>query len=256
MTAPTFSLVTARSSEDGNLPNCDPTTVRTALISGSFLLRSGFRRILQETSFTLVEECSAVALGALRPVASEIALFIIDTNQPVTRVLEVVRQIRQQYPKARIVALADQFDLGFLQAGHEAGVNGFCLAASEPEVLIASLELVMLGETFVPSAAIRMALEQLCHTHERPHGAGSSLEPVPTDAKGGKLSNREAEILGCLRDGAPNKVIARQLDVTEATVKVHVKSILRKIGAANRTQAAMWANENLRHKDRQPRLKR
>ncbi|MBB4039962.1 two-component system nitrate/nitrite response regulator NarL [Microvirga flocculans] len=60
------------------------------------------------------------------------------------------------------------------------------------------------------------------------------------------MSPREKEILQSLMGGDANKVIARKLDVTEATVKVHVKSILRKIGAANRTQAAMWANENLR----------
>ena len=59
------------------------------------------------------------------------------------------------------------------------------------------------------------------------------------------LSNREAEILQCLMQGAPNKIIARQLDVAEATVKVHVKAILRKIQVANRTQAAMWAVEHL-----------
>ena len=45
----------------------------------------------------------------------------------------------------------------------------------------------------------------------------------------------------CLRDGAPNKVIARKLNLSEATVKVHVKAILKKIGASNRTQAALWA---------------
>ena len=59
------------------------------------------------------------------------------------------------------------------------------------------------------------------------------------------LSNREAEILHCLMQGAPNKIIARQLDVAEATVKVHVKAILRRISVANRTQAAMWAVEHL-----------
>jgi two-component system, NarL family, nitrate/nitrite response regulator NarL len=48
-----------------------------------------------------------------------------------------------------------------------------------------------------------------------------------------------------LREGAPNKLIARKLDITEATIKVHVKAILRKIGAANRTQAAMWASQRL-----------
>ena len=59
------------------------------------------------------------------------------------------------------------------------------------------------------------------------------------------LSSREAEILQCLMQGAPNKVIARKLDVAEATVKVHIKAILRKIRVANRTQAAMWAVNHL-----------
>jgi two-component system, NarL family, nitrate/nitrite response regulator NarL len=62
---------------------------------------------------------------------------------------------------------------------------------------------------------------------------------------GCKLSTRETQILNCLRQGAPNKAIARRLDVAEATVKVHIKAILRKIGVANRTQAAMWATTHL-----------
>jgi two-component system nitrate/nitrite response regulator NarL len=60
-----------------------------------------------------------------------------------------------------------------------------------------------------------------------------------------KLSPREIQILNCLKEGAPNKAIARKLDITEATIKVHVKAILRKIGASNRTQAAMWASKRL-----------
>ena len=63
------------------------------------------------------------------------------------------------------------------------------------------------------------------------------------------ITTREAEILRCLVDGAPNKMIARKLDVAEATVKVHVKAILRKIGVANRTQAAMWASQHLGHEE-------
>ena len=61
---------------------------------------------------------------------------------------------------------------------------------------------------------------------------------------GAHLSGRELEILRHLANGEPNKVIANDLDITEATVKVHVKGILRKIGAANRTQAAIWAIHN------------
>ena len=57
----------------------------------------------------------------------------------------------------------------------------------------------------------------------------------------GKLSNREAEILVFLKEGAPNKVIARSLNLSEATIKVHIKAILKKAGVRNRTQAALWA---------------
>jgi two-component system nitrate/nitrite response regulator NarL len=60
------------------------------------------------------------------------------------------------------------------------------------------------------------------------------------------LSARETVILRCLMQGDSNKLIARRFDITEATVKVHVKAILRKIHAKNRTQAAIWAASNLR----------
>nr|WP_256439492.1 LuxR C-terminal-related transcriptional regulator [Microvirga sp. HBU67558] len=66
------------------------------------------------------------------------------------------------------------------------------------------------------------------------------------DPKVQKLSPRETVILQSLMGGDPNKVIARKLEITEATIKVHVKAILRKIGVANRTQAAMWATGNLK----------
>jgi len=62
-----------------------------------------------------------------------------------------------------------------------------------------------------------------------------------SDLRSHSLSSRECEILRCLMEGAPNKLIARQFGLTEATVKVHVKAILRKTGMKNRTQAAMWA---------------
>lgn len=80
--------------------------------------------------------------------------------------------------------------------------------------------------------------------------APSTSEHSAPDPRVEKLSPRETVILQSLMGGEANKVIARKLEITEAMIKVHVKSILRKIGAANRTQAAMWANENLRPADR------
>jgi two-component system nitrate/nitrite response regulator NarL len=171
-------------------------------------------------------------------------LVIIEATQNIGRVLKIVRQVRDRSPETQIVALADQFDLGFVRTAHEAGVNGFCLTASSREVLIKSLELVMHGETVLPSAVFHSLTAGAASNQDQSlqdNTAGASL----SDLEACKLSAREREILGCLTKGEPNKVIARRLEITEATIKVHVKAILRKIGATNRTQAAMWASQRL-----------
>lgn len=107
-------------------------------------------------------------------------------------------------------------------------------------MFIKSLELVMLGEAVLPAIIVlpspRMDSPNTCR---EPMGDTHRAQvDSPT------LSNREVEVLACLRDGAPNKVIARKLSLSEATVKVHVKTILKKIGVCNRTQAALWATRH------------
>jgi two-component system nitrate/nitrite response regulator NarL len=177
--------------------------------------------------------------------------MIIEASQNTGRVLDVIKEVRAQSPETRIVALADQFDLSFVRVALEAGVNGFWLTASSPEVLINSLELVMLGERVLPFEVIRSLIDAAPRKQSQPLQDNTS-EPKLSDLKDCKLSMREAEILGCLTKGEPNKVIARRLDITEATIKVHVKAILRKIGASNRTQAAMWASQRLPQHGRAP----
>jgi two-component system, NarL family, nitrate/nitrite response regulator NarL len=241
MTAQTLTLVNHRSSEPG--PGLTPA-IPTALICDNPVLHSGLQHILWESAFALSEAAFAAGSGRLKPVASPPALVIIEAKQSASHLVEVARQAREQFPEARIVVLADQFDLSFVRLGHEAGVDGFCLAASAPEVLIKSFELVMLGETVMPSAVLRSIMDEAAQHRNQPL-QGNSAEPKLSELTTCKLSAREAQILNCLREGAPNKVIARKLDITEATIKVHVKAILRKIGATNRTQAAMWASQRL-----------
>jgi len=107
---------------------------------------------------------------------------------------------------------------------------------------VKSLDLVMLGEVIFPGAILDLLRQQ----EARPEpGQETSFSEEPQEAcppaKG--LSVRETVILRCLMDGDSNKIIARKFDITEATVKVHVKAILRKIQAKNRTQAAIWAGQ-------------
>lgn len=248
MSTQTLTLVHSRSSQaDSDLKSLTPA-FSTALICGNALLRSGLRQILSGTPFVIAEAASDTRLQGPQQVAPGPALAIVDANKNTGRVLEAVKQAKEQFPQARIVVLADQFDLGFVQRAHAAGVNGFCLTATAPEVMAKSLELVMLGETVVPAAVLRSFVGGAPESQEQSLPDSIMAEAKLSELKACKLSPREAEILGCLREGAPNKLIARKLDITEATIKVHVKAILRKIGATNRTQAAMWASQRLPRK--------
>lgn len=205
--------------------------VTTGLLCEKPLVRAGLTYLLAGTAFTVVEAPHA-----------EPSLHLIDAADTSEQVLDTVRSIKSEHPLSKVALLGSEFDPDFVLAASAAGVDGFCSTTSRREVLIKSLELIMLGEKMIPGALVHALLSQ----------APKALSPVAGtpgphshDAKVSSLSPRERVILQAIMGGDPNKVIARKLDVAEATVKVHVKAILRKVGAANRTQAAMWAAGHL-----------
>lgn len=223
------------------------STIPIALLCENTLLCTGLRHILSGTPFVVSELGSGTGATLVSKEAQEPALCLIEANQDTEQVADAVRQAKERFPRARVVGLADQLDLRCVRLVLDAGVDGFCLTGSTREVLIKSLELVMLGETILPTVVIRAVLDRLTQ-NPQPVIEGSAAIPDSIDPRVQKLSNREVEVLDCLRDGSSNKIIARKLDISEATIKVHVKAVLRKIGAANRTQAAMWAAAHLRRK--------
>jgi two-component system nitrate/nitrite response regulator NarL len=219
--------------------------VTTSLICDNTLLRSGLQRVLSGTPFVVAEEGPAANPGSVRKTAQEPTLIILAVSQLSSCTPEMVRQAKERHAAARIVLLADQFDLAFVTQARQAGVDSFCLTSSSREVLITSLELLMLGERVLPGAVVCSILDSLAISPEPEPASKAADEPKTHDPGAQRLSAREAEILSSLMDGEPNKIIARKLHVAEATVKVHIKAILRKIGVANRTQAAMWAKGHL-----------
>jgi two-component system nitrate/nitrite response regulator NarL len=208
----------------------------TLLLCKSSLVRAGLRRILAGTRFTVWDETatSSAPWPALHDGLP--FLCIVDESPSLDELPALVAHLKTQYPSARVVLLYTSLEPKALMRAYGAGLSGICSTATRPEALLKALELVMLGESFIPSAVILDGLE----TRSCGHQTRSTLSAKPRN-----LSNREAEILHCLMQGASNKVIARKLDVMESTVKVHLKAILRKIGAANRTQAAIWATGHL-----------
>jgi two-component system, NarL family, nitrate/nitrite response regulator NarL len=243
MTARTLTLVPdCGSNTDSSSCRLTPA-IPTALICDNSLLRSGLQRTLSGSPFVIAEAASVAGSRRFQRLVPDIALVLIEASQNAGRVLEIVRQVRGKAPEARIVVLADQYDNDFIGLGHEAGVDGFCLAASGSGILIKSLELVMLGESVLPFEVLRSIMGRTPQVCTQP--LQNTVEPKLSDLNTFKLSVKEVQVLNYVRDGAPNKVIARKLEITEATVKVHVKAILRKIGVSNRTQAAMWASQRL-----------
>jgi two-component system nitrate/nitrite response regulator NarL len=219
--------------------------VPTTLICDNPLLHSGLERILSGTPFALVEDAPATDPRPGSAVPQGFALYILAVSQPSSRTLETVGQVKERHPAARIVLLADHFEPEFVRQGLEAGANGFCFTGSSREVLITSLELVMLGELALPTELVCSMLDAVALSPDSETASEVPDGPKASAPRPSNLSAREAEILGSLMEGSPNKVIARKLHVAEATVKVHIKAILRKIGASNRTQAAMWAKGHL-----------
>jgi two-component system nitrate/nitrite response regulator NarL len=220
----------------------DTSPVPTLLVEPNTLLREGLKRILSETPYHLV--ASAANLDEARrswSPGSEPFLLIIDAVNDYESKCEQIAQLKAEMPNARAVMLVDQYDLKRVLSAFKAGADAYLIKTVSCEVLVKSLDLVMLGEAVFPSAVLN-----LLRDHENGDDESSYEQPEDDQESPPRgLSVRETVILRCLMEGDSNKLIARKFDITEATVKVHVKAILRKIRAKNRTQAAIWAASHL-----------
>jgi two-component system nitrate/nitrite response regulator NarL len=141
--------------------------------------------------------------------------------------------------------VSDRYRLDELALAFRAGVNGYFVDFITSHIFIKSLELVMMGETVFPPAFLSFVLDpESDHVREEVARDDHALLATTEDDLAPRLSPREKSVLRYLVEGESNKSIARKVDIAEATVKVHVKAILRKIRAHNRTQAAIWGMNN------------
>ena len=136
---------------------------------------------------------------------------------------------------ARIAVLADAIADRTLSLSLKAGADAYLNKSMSSESLLRALQLVMLGEVVYPTHVASLLIANA--NSERP-------QPERAQPASNELSKREIQILRCLLAGQSNKAIARNLHITESTVKMHFKNVMRKINAQNRTQAAVWAIQN------------
>jgi two-component system nitrate/nitrite response regulator NarL len=212
-------------------------------LEGESLVREALRLILSKTPFapSHVGEIGyrGETLGAIDP---DLIIMVIG---PSADFVTQIHALRSHHPKARIVVLGEHGRHDRLCLALEAGANGALLTSISPDGLVRALHAVMSDNVLV----IDRSLSQLFAANEG-KGDGNSNRDNGNVNGGRILSSREHAILDRIVLGDSNKHIARHFDIAEATVKSHVKAILRKIGVVNRTQAALWLNQQQAERDR------
>jgi two-component system, NarL family, nitrate/nitrite response regulator NarL len=216
--------------------------ITTLLICRNTILHAGLRHILSDTQFALTDNVFEPTADVSAFAGSEPVLILLFESLSLNEYLEALERLKAQCPSAWVVVLADHLEPNAVVRLYEAGLSGLCSPAMVGSALVKALELVVAGEAFLP-AAVGLALLEQQSRRSRPDA--QAVRTTPAAGLAGWLSDREVRILRYLMQGASNKEIAHWLGLAEATVKVHIKSILRKVQAANRTQAAMWAQKHL-----------
>lgn len=206
--------------------------ISVCVVGRRHLFRAGLSHLLDRERFQIV--LHAASLGDIPDDVRGSTLFIVDETVNVDTIGCDLVRLKTSSPDARVVVIASEFDDLHMTLCFAAGVDGYLIETIPQVALNESLGLVALGQHVFPSDLVRVLRERELPVRETPAQSG----------RDGELSQREAEIVLRLANGLPNKVIANQLTITEATVKVHLKSILKKLGVSNRTQAAVWAISN------------
>jgi two-component system nitrate/nitrite response regulator NarL len=209
----------------------EPAQVRVAVIDDHTLFRRGLIALLaHEAEFSVVAEAADGFEGIKVVAATQPDVVLLDLNMPGISGLEAISAIRKEAPAAQVVMLTVSEDAQDLLAALRGGASGYLLKNIDSAFLVAAIRRAAEGDSVISQEMTGKLVEQV----------RGDVKPAPDDV----LSPREREILVHVARGMSNKEIARELDVAESTVKIHVQHILRKLALASRVQAALWAVEH------------
>ena len=211
------------------------TEIRVLLVDDHTLFRSGIRMLLsRQADIQVVGEAADGAEGVKQARALSPDVVLLDLNMPGLSGLEALQLLLQDMPGLAVLMLTVSEDADDLGAALRVGARGYLLKNIDADYLVASIRRAHAGEAVIAEDMTAKLVQQF-----RMAGQAPVAEVEKT-----RLTPRETEILTCLALGDSNKVIARKLDVAESTVKIHVQSILKKLGLTSRVQAAVYAVEH------------
>jgi two-component system nitrate/nitrite response regulator NarL len=211
--------------------------LRVLLIDDHALFRMGLAELLTRRGIQVVDMVASGEQGCVQLQQSSVDVVLLDMRMPGMNGLDVLKRLRTDFPQLPIVMLTTSRDERDIIDSLQNGAQGYLLKDMEPDELIDALRrIVERGETVV-AAELTAVLAKAVQGGEHPE-ARSDM-----DAAFASLTPREREILCHLAEGQSNKLIARNLGISDGTVKLHVKAILRKLEVHSRVEAAVMAVE-------------
>lgn len=203
------------------------------------LFRKGLSQLLRTIpGFEIVGEAASGRDGLACVLETRPDLLLLDLNMKEMSGLEVLRELRRADIDTRVVMVTVSDAEEDLVAALRAGADGYLLKDMDPESMITALQSAAAGRIVVSDALTHLM------------AAALRRDPRPASAAAAGLTEQEQRILERIAEGLSNKLIARDLDIAEGTVKVHVKHILRKLELRSRVEAAVWAVGHLRREDK------
>jgi two-component system nitrate/nitrite response regulator NarL len=229
----------------------------TIVVDSRLLVREALKSLMAKHSYRIVCDVGSTAEISGAAISDEPELAILGAQSADKAVAEAV-SIRKLWPDCKIILLYEHASVADFQKLLTSEINGCVPLYASPATLIGTLDMIVIRDVRVmvapdakypviqpaqPEESLQSGIELQSDgaEHEDVSVRIGAVHAQPPTTLRHRLSERELQILDSLVKGHANKVIARKCDITEATVKAHMKSILRKIRVGNRTQAAIWA---------------
>ncbi len=202
------------------------TVISVCIVGQENIFKEGVKSLLARNDFDIQQDCDTladIAAGKNKTAAPQLVVFIEEDGDDFLRTIEKIKRI---YGQSRIVMIGGHMKADVIVSAVAAGAAGIILKDISCGALIGSLKLAAAGKNVYPASALMRSMRG---------GLAANMNHEYN------LSHQETKIVSCLANGEPNKIIALHLGISVATVKVHIRTILRKLGTTNRTQAAILA---------------
>lgn len=193
------------------------------------LIQEALKHVLAEidSELDLLQAHDASAAHAALSVAPDVDLIVLDLSLPTGDGFSLLRDLRREWPGIPLLVLSATHDRATVETALDLGAMGFIPKTANPRVLVDALRLVLSGGVYVPTD---------CQGVNGGNGLRPRVSARPEDLG---LTQRQADVLKLLVQGKPNKLICRDLSLSEGTVKVHVSAILRAFNVHTRTQVVI-----------------